>query len=85
VLNDAATELSISCTHNVGNVTAAHIHQAVAGVNGPIICPLSDGASPIQVTCPLTADLLAALRRKGLYVNVHSSGFPGGELRGQLQ
>ena len=85
VLSKDGTELSISCVHDVAGATLAHIHQAPAGVNGPILCDLGNPASPIQTTCPLTGGLLEALRRKGLYVNVHSGAFPSGELRGQLQ
>ena len=31
------------------------------------------------------ADLLAAIRGGNAYVNVHTTQFPGGEIRGQLQ
>jgi hypothetical protein len=31
------------------------------------------------------ADLLAAIRAGTTYVNVHTTQFPGGEIRGQLQ
>jgi hypothetical protein len=32
----------------------------------------------------LFADLLAAIRAGTTYVNVHTTAFPGGEIRGQL-
>jgi hypothetical protein len=85
VLNLALTELEISCVHNVAGVVAAHIHIAPPGVNGPIICDFGGGVSPIQVKCPFNAAQVQALTTGGLYVNVHSLTFPGGEIRGQIQ
>lgn len=62
----------------------AHIHVAPPGVPGPVIIPLPLG-SPVSFSTTLTeaqeAQLLAGL----MYVNIHSSAFPGGEIRGQLQ
>ncbi len=84
LLNGDASALSLTCTHDVAGVIAAHIHQGPRGADGPIICDLGDGTSPIQGTCPLTVAQLAALRQGGLYVNVHSATFAGGEIRGQL-
>ncbi len=72
----------------VDDATAAHVHVAYAGSNGPVIVPLAKdaadathwSASGIQ----LTADQLASLARGKLYVNVHTPANPGGEIRGQL-
>jgi hypothetical protein len=85
VLNDAGTELAISCTHTLAAPTAAHIHLAPAGVAGPVVCNLGAPDSPIQILCPVDAALLEALQRGNTYVNVHTAAFPGGELRGQLR
>ncbi|MGE3109476.1 MAG: CHRD domain-containing protein [Phycisphaerales bacterium] len=63
--------------------TAAHIHQAPAGTNGPVIVPLPNG-SPVSGTFQLTAAQAAALLNNGLYINVHTQNFPGGEIRGQI-
>jgi hypothetical protein len=64
----------------------AHIHRAPPGVNGPIVigAPSFPLGSPITFTTtlsdPLETDPLAGL----LYVNIHSSAFPPGEIRGQF-
>lgn len=72
--------------HTTGLVaTAAHFHLAPVGVNGPIIVTLNGGPSSYcGVTPKLTAAQLTALRSGGLYVNVHTAAFPGGEIRGQI-
>jgi hypothetical protein len=69
---------------------AAHIHlPAPPGTNAPIVFPFAgvplatSGSIPTQVfaiTSPQAADIFAGLA----YVNVHSSGIPSGEIRGQL-
>jgi Cu/Zn superoxide dismutase len=63
--------------------TAAHIHQAAAGVNGPIIIPLPTG-SPVDQVFDLTVDQVDQLLAANLYANVHTTMFPGGEIRGQI-
>ncbi len=74
---------NISFTGLLGPETAAHIHKAAVGVPGPVVFPLPLG-SPIAGVLNLTAaqqsDLIAGL----YYVNVHSTVFSGGEIRGQI-
>ncbi len=68
--------------------TAAHFHQAAAGVNGPIILGLTGGAGSTSgvwtISGTFTPAELAALRSDGLYLNIHSVNFPNGEIRGQV-
>jgi hypothetical protein len=65
--------------------TAAHIHDAAAGVAGPVIISLAGGPTAWTGTsAALTAAEVADLRSEGLYVNVHTAALPGGEVRGQL-
>lgn len=71
--------------------TAAHIHQARAGLSGPIVVGLTapltgnPGASSGCVNNVAVA-LINQLRLNpaNFYVNVHTGLFPAGALRGQL-
>ena len=81
--------------------TRAHIHKAPAGVNGPIhwdfleagnpVASLSDQPSQLRGVArartgagvAVLSDLLA--NPAGYYVNVHSTAFLGGAVRGQLR
>jgi len=67
--------------------TAAHIHEGQQGQNGPVIVPLArtgDNEWSVPPNTRLTEGQFKSYRAGSLYVNVHSSGFPGGEIRGQL-
>jgi len=68
---------------NIAAPTAAHIHQAPAGVNGPIVVPLNPVAGGCTNADP---DLIKAIIQdpESFYVNVHNAPFPGGAIRGQL-
>lgn len=92
---------------DASNITAAHIHTAAAGVNGPVrlfLFPfpgsgatsgnysttekavlVQSTAQASDVTGVSFNDLVAAMRSGGAYVNVHSTTFPGGEVRGQIR
>jgi hypothetical protein len=74
-----------------GTVVAAHIHRGPAGVAGPVVVPLfvnqSFAGTGSDSAC-VTADraLIKDIRKNptAYYVNVHSSVFPAGAIRGQL-
>jgi len=67
--------------------TAAHIHHAAAGKNGPVIVPFTKEGDKFSAPAgaKLTADQLKAYKAGELYVNVHSAANPGGEVRAQLK
>lgn len=77
---------TVTVTYTGVTATAAHIHKADVGVAGDIIFGFTDPVtSPINYTSPaLTAAQEADLMANLYYVNVHSSTYPGGEIRGQL-
>ena len=69
--------------------TNGHIHRGLPGVNGPVTVPFpglplnqtfGSYNNVFTLTAPLVADLIGGLD----YVNIHTSQFPGGEIRGQL-
>jgi minor extracellular serine protease Vpr len=69
---------------------AAHIHAGPAGVNGDIVVPLTPpGADGTSSGCveDVSPALLTAIKADpaDYYVNVHTSDFPAGAIRGQLQ
>ncbi|HEX5132139.1 MAG TPA: CHRD domain-containing protein [Candidatus Krumholzibacteria bacterium] len=89
VLNDAETMLTYKITFSgLGSAeTAAHIHSDAEG--GGVVKSLGTGFTKIGEwkstdATPLTAARVTALKAGQLYVNIHSTGFPGGEIKGQI-
>ena len=85
ILMDKSVSGSVATTGISG--TAAHIHMAPAGQNGPVIVSLTRTAANVWSVPPgarLTDAQYDAFKQGNLYVNVHSAGTPSGEIRGQL-
>src|SRR6266511_4756662 len=79
---------------DIATPTRGHIHQGVAGVNGPIVVPFFEAPSGLPATlnsvsgCATDVDtaLVDSIgdNPEGFYVNLHNTEFPGGAIRGQL-
>lgn len=89
---------------DIDNVTAAHLHLAPKGSNGPVVVTLYNATAPADdfpggvlaegiitsdmLTGPMTGmgvdDLVDKIRAGEIYANVHTTEYPGGEIRGQF-
>lgn len=81
--------------------TAAHLHLGPPGVNGPIALelertssvgplamehlPLSGASWSVPRSARFNEEQYAAFLAGEVYVHVHSSAYPEGEIRGQLK
>lgn len=98
VTGDRVMSYSITVSE-IQNVTAAHIHDGAAGVNGDILVDLFAPEQPTgSVNGVLVSstfdnsgisqgnfdDLLVKMRAGTVYVNVHTQENPAGEIRGQI-
>lgn len=93
-VNTGSTSVSVNATTGaitwntlssipVASATAHHIHDGVAGVNGPPVVNFNAAYSGTVIVAPALAASIIA-NPAGFYVNLHTQAFPGGELRGQL-
>jgi Cu/Zn superoxide dismutase len=71
-----------------GPVTGAHFHSAIPGMNGPVVIDLTEDISSdgnyISGTRILTPEIFNSLLNGELYLNLHTTNNPGGEIRGQV-
>jgi plastocyanin len=84
ILSGDHTKLSFYLEHNVAGANGAHVHLGAPCVDGAIQFAFSSAASPISETWNLTPTDVTNLMAGNLYVNIHSPGFPNGEIRGQI-
>jgi hypothetical protein len=66
---------------------AAHIHKGAKGTAGPIVVPLFTKPPAKHTACvKASRQQITAIIKKpsGYYVNVHTSDYPAGAIRGQL-
>jgi hypothetical protein len=86
VLMDRSMSGSVTTAGVAG--TAAHIHLAAPGQNGPVIVPLNKTGDNVWSVPPgirLNDAQYEAFKLGNLYVNVHSASNPAGEIRGQIK
>jgi hypothetical protein len=85
--NEVCVDISVQSDVTLP-ATAAHIYQAPAGESGPPVVTLNaPDASGLSSTCVVVdAALMQAMidTPENFYVNVHTSDFPDGAIRGQL-
>jgi hypothetical protein len=67
--------------------TAAHLHEAPAGMNGSVVVPFDVTGMTFRGTFTVlpTSTVVAALNAGNVYANAHSTMFAGGEIRGQMR
>ncbi len=89
VVTISGTTLSYTIlTSGLPGLNNAHIHRGTAGVSGPVVVPFNPtfnngfAAGTLTTTPALATEILA--NPSGFYVNVHSTEFPAGSARGQV-
>lgn len=86
-LNEATRVLSYTVTYSGLTPTAGHLHRVTAA-NGTGGVEIGFGAltSPITGTATLTTQTRVDSLKNGFYyVNLHTTRFPGGEIRGDIK
>lgn len=91
-LDDTRTVLSYDVVvTDIGTITNAHIHTGPEGVAGPVLIGLVnesaqfvDGRLRGQIPIDAANGMAIAANPAGFYVNVHTTDFLGGAVRGQL-
>jgi hypothetical protein len=75
-------------TSGAGDATASHVHTGPAGQNGPVLIALAQDMADTDHWSVSGARLdgvgLPNYKGGQLYVNLHTPGNPGGEIRGQV-
>ncbi|MFQ5599355.1 MAG: CHRD domain-containing protein [Candidatus Krumholzibacteriia bacterium] len=83
-INTGTNTLAFSLTHDAVNPFKAHIHEAPAGSNGPILFDFSPGTSPIDDVWAYDESQEASILDGNMHFIVHTPLVPTGEIRGQI-
>ena len=84
---------NLSSEFNADIAGGSHIHAGLAGQNGGVevflTVTLGEGNisgtyEAVDNTFEITEEQAELIRQRGMYINIHSLGYPGGEIRGQL-
>ena len=92
VYDDVAATITVSVSFSglTAPATAGHIHgPADTAHNAGVLFPFSGVPAAISGTIPtqsfaISSTQVGYLNTAQLYVNIHTSNFPGGEIRGQI-
>jgi hypothetical protein len=71
----------------IGSPVMAHIHKGAKGQAGAVVVPLFTAAPGKHSGCKTVTSSLAkdiVKHYEDYYVNIHTTAFPGGAIRGQL-
>jgi hypothetical protein len=89
--NDATDSLIYTITFSglSSNVTAAHFHAGPPGISAPVLIgrplfPTGVTSGTFKDTLKLTASQEDSLKKGLFYFNIHTTNFPGGEIRAQI-
>ncbi len=95
LMNAARTQITINLTFQglLAPITVAHIHNAPVGVSGGVILDIRSlisttpdltGGSIMNAVLDITPTQRDVLLAGNGYFNIHSTQFPAGEIRGQI-
>jgi hypothetical protein len=86
VAADGVLEVTFTASNLSATMTGAHIHLGGVGENGGVSVNLAPTGSSFTKTYDITGNtaVVDALRNGDAYVNVHTSAYPAGEIRGQV-
>jgi hypothetical protein len=70
----------------ISKVNASHIHKAPKGKSGNVVVPFFAGALKTKGCVKAAKSIITAIEKhpSGYYVNIHTSKYPAGAIRGQL-
>lgn len=88
IRNDVGTDLVHIFVHyegQAGSAASAHMHLGLPGTNGGVVVALTAiGTNTLTGQANIGVVLTPAHEAGAMYLNLHSTGFPGGEIRGQV-
>lgn len=95
LLNAARTQITINLTFQglLAPITVAHIHNGAVGISGPVIIDIREfmtispdlrSGSIMNAVLNVTSAQADILLAGNGYFNIHSTQFPAGEIRGQI-
>ncbi|GGG29980.1 CHRD domain-containing protein [Hymenobacter glacieicola] len=83
--NKTTRELNYTVTYQGMTATSGHFHRGAAGVDGNAFVTYANAGTPPITGTTVLSEADAALLMKGeVYVNLHTTANPKGEIRGQV-